>query len=120
RRTRTALGLSAAAAVIALAGWGAIASIETTAEVPAAVAGQEQADVASALSAAGFTTATREEFSTAVPAGKVIGTEPAAGTEQRQSAVADVLVSVHSGCGVPAGTLARAAVCGVRGPRCWP
>lgn len=93
RRTRTALGLSAAAAVIALAGWGAIASIETTAEVPAAVAGQEQADVASALSAAGFTTATREEFSTAVPAGKVIGTEPAAGTELDKDAVVTILVS---------------------------
>lgn len=93
RRTRTALGLSAAAAVIALAGWGAIASNETTAEVPAAVAGQEQADVASALSAAGFTTATREEFSTAVPAGKVIGTEPAAGTELDKDAVVTILVS---------------------------
>lgn len=93
RRTRTALGLSAAAAVIALAGWGAIASIETTAEVPAAVAGQEQADVASALSAAGFTTATREEFSTAVPAGKVIGTEPEAGTELDKDAVVTILVS---------------------------
>ncbi|MBD8020213.1 Stk1 family PASTA domain-containing Ser/Thr kinase [Brevibacterium gallinarum] len=93
RRTRTALGLSAAAAVIALAGWGAIASVETTAEVPAAVAGQEQADVASALTAAGFTTATREQFSTAVPAGKVIGTEPAAGTELDKDAVVTILVS---------------------------
>lgn len=93
RRTRTALGLSAAAAAVALAGWGAIASIETTAEVPAAVAGQEQDDVASALTAAGFTTATREEFSTAVPAGKVIGTDPAAGTELDKDAVVTVLVS---------------------------
>ena len=93
RRTRTALGLTAAAAVIALAGWGAVASIETTAEVPAAVAGQEQADVVSALKTAGFTTATREEFSTAVPAGKVIGTDPAAGTELDRDAVVTVLVS---------------------------
>ncbi|MFB9778025.1 Stk1 family PASTA domain-containing Ser/Thr kinase [Brevibacterium otitidis] len=93
RRTRTVLGLTAAAAIIALTSWGAVAAFDTTTEVPAAVAGQEQADVVSALKTAGLAPATREEFSTSVPAGKVIGTDPAAGTELDKDSVVTVIVS---------------------------
>ncbi|HEY6771375.1 MAG TPA: Stk1 family PASTA domain-containing Ser/Thr kinase [Solirubrobacterales bacterium] len=57
------------------------------------VAGLSLADATSRLEKAGFNVTTRNEFSKTVPKGKVIGTEPAAGTQLSTSQVVTVLVS---------------------------
>jgi beta-lactam-binding protein with PASTA domain/predicted Ser/Thr protein kinase len=57
------------------------------------VAGLGLSDATSRLEKAGFKVTTREEFSNTVPRGRVIGTEPAAGTQLSTSQVVTLLIS---------------------------
>jgi serine/threonine-protein kinase len=57
------------------------------------VAGLSLPDATKRLEDAGFKVTTRNEFSNTVPKGRVIGTEPAAGTQLSTSQVVTVLVS---------------------------
>jgi eukaryotic-like serine/threonine-protein kinase len=57
------------------------------------VAGLSLADATSHLEKAGFKVTTRNQFSNSVPKGRVIATEPAAGTQLSTSQVVTVLVS---------------------------
>jgi eukaryotic-like serine/threonine-protein kinase len=57
------------------------------------VAGLTEAQATKRLDGAGFNVTSREEFSNTVPRGRVIGTEPAAGTQLSTSQVVTLLIS---------------------------
>ncbi|MCK1804119.1 PASTA domain-containing protein [Brevibacterium sp. R8603A2] len=86
-------GVLAAAVALGLVAWGVTPTEEPMAAVPAAVAGQDQRDASRTITDAGLEVRTHEVFNTAVPAGKVVGTEPGPGTELAPDSVVTVLVS---------------------------
>lgn len=86
-------GVLAAAVALGLVAWGVTPKEDPMAEVPAAVAGQDQRDASRTITDAGLEVRTHEVFNTAVPAGKVVGTEPGPGTELAPDSVVTVLVS---------------------------
>ncbi len=63
-------------------------------EVPVPnVAGDDLATASNALGQAGFKVTSTQQSSTSVPVGKVIGTNPAAGTPVQKGATVQVIVS---------------------------
>lgn len=94
RRRRPAAFIAAAVLVLGLAGAG-IASVvgDSTVEVPAVTAGESPDDLIAELEALGLAPATEEVFDSAIPAGRVIGTDPEAGTELEKQSKITVIVS---------------------------
>lgn len=94
RKKPWVIGTAAASLALVLSVWGSVAVMEgRPTEVPGSVSGKEQADVADTLNAAGYEYQTRTEYNAAIPAGKVVDTEPAAGTELPEGSIVTIVVS---------------------------
>ena len=95
RRSRTVLGMIAVLVVLALAAgasWFFLAGPGAYTTTPDVV-NRSPADATTALEGAGFTVEQDQGFSDTVPAGTVMGTDPAAGDRVRKDGTVTVVVS---------------------------
>ncbi len=96
RRRRTTFALVAAVAILALVASGIVwnrQAANAPREVPAIATGVEQSDAQSMVESAGLTVAITQKFSSNVPAGRVLETQPAPGTEVEPGGTVTLVVS---------------------------
>lgn len=96
RRRRTIFALVAAVAILALVASGIVwnrQAANAPREVPAIATGVEQSDAQSMVESAGLTVAITQKFSSDVPAGRILETQPAPGTEVEPGGTVTLVVS---------------------------
>lgn len=93
RRRAGLLASLAAACVLLLVGWFFVSGPGSFREVPTDVTGLDQAEVEQSLSNLGLNATTAETFDDMIPAGKVVGTDPAGGERVGRGEEITVLLS---------------------------
>lgn len=96
RRRRTIFALIAAAAIVALVATGIVWNRQASnapKEVPAIATGVEQSDAKNMVESAGLTVAITQKFSSDVPAGRILETHPAPGTQVEPGGTVTLVVS---------------------------
>lgn len=96
RRRRTIFALVAAVAILALIASGIVWNRQTTnapKEVPAIATGVAQSDAQHMIESAGLTVAITQKFSSEVPAGRILETHPAPGTQVEPGGTVTLVVS---------------------------
>lgn len=96
RRRRTVFGVVAAVVVLALIAGGILWNQRPQSSprpVPAVSAGIDRTDAQNMIESAGLTVAIKEEFSSTVPSGKILETQPAPGTELNPGETVTLVVS---------------------------
>lgn len=96
RRRRTIFALIAAAAILVLVASGIVWNRQNTdapKEVPAIATGVEQSDAQHMIESAGLTVAITQKFSSEVPAGRILETHPAPGSQVEPGGTVTLVVS---------------------------